>query len=241
MYPHNLRPLAFAAILLLVGCAGNQQKFDAQFQELESRVGLLEKPKRPRPFRSLNLVPSDHLADVERWVEVLKIRMDRGDVSGLTYSRAEMFLNKLRFLRNDLSREDYEGRLKKHREWLDDVKSANRQAGLGEKLSSEDQLAAFQADDAIRAFSHASPMIRRAFGTPSNFLRMVVTGYPPVYRPRAVEFQDIVTFRGAPTQRVFLVGPDGQSVIALYVMELQAGGVWKIDGCYLVKAEDSMV
>lgn len=119
-----------------------------------------------------------------------------------------------------------------------DVSDADREAI---RAVVEDQLAAFQADDAIRAFSHASPMIRRAFGTPSNFMRMVVTGYPPVYRPRAVEFQEIVTFHGAPTQRVFLVGPDGRSVIALYVMELQAGGTWKINGCFLIKAEDSMV
>lgn len=119
-----------------------------------------------------------------------------------------------------------------------DVSDADREAI---RAVVEDQLAAFQADDAVRAFSHASPMIRRAFGTPSNFMRMVVTGYPPVYRPRVVEFQDIVTFRGAPTQRVFLVGPGGQSVIALYVMELQAGGTWKINGCFLVEAEDSMV
>ncbi len=119
-----------------------------------------------------------------------------------------------------------------------DVSDADREAI---RAVVEDQLAAFQADDAIRAFSHASPMIRRAFGTPSNFMRMVVTGYPPVYRPRAVEFRDIVTFHGAPTQRVVLVGPDGRSVIALYVMELQAGGTWKINGCFLIKAEDSMV
>ncbi len=119
-----------------------------------------------------------------------------------------------------------------------DVSDADREAI---RAVVEDQLAAFQADDAVRAFSHASPMIRRIFGTPSNFMRMVATGYPPVHRPQAVEFQDIVDFRGAPTQRVFLIGPDGQSVIALYVMELQDGGVWKINGCFLVEAEDSMV
>jgi hypothetical protein len=119
-----------------------------------------------------------------------------------------------------------------------DVSEADREAI---RAVVEDQLAAFQADDAIRAFSHASPMIRRMFGTPSNFIRMVATGYPPVYRPQAVEFQDIVSVDGTPTQRVFLIGPDGRSVIALYAMELQAGGVWKINGCFLVKAEDSMV
>lgn len=119
-----------------------------------------------------------------------------------------------------------------------DVSEADREAI---RAVVEDQLAAFQADDAIRAFSHASPMIRRIFGTPSNFIGMVATGYPPVYRPRAVEFQDIVSVDGIPTQRVFLVGPDGRGVIALYAMELQAGGAWKINGCFLVKAQDSMV
>lgn len=105
----------------------------------------------------------------------------------------------------------------------------------------EDQLAAFQQDDMVRAFSHASPMIQRKFGTPENFMRMVRSGYLPVYRPREVEFRDIVMFQGELTQQVFLVGPDHRPVVALYPMERQPDGAWKINGCYLVRAPDEAV
>ncbi len=102
----------------------------------------------------------------------------------------------------------------------------------------EDQLAAFQRDDAIAAFAYASPNIQSRFGTPEDFMRMVRTTYRPVYRPREVEFRDILTFEETPIQRVYVVGPNGESVVALYVMQRQNDGTWKVDGCYLVRADD---
>ena len=42
------------------------------------------------------------------------------------------------------------------------------------------QLAAFAADDAIRAFSYAAPTIRDMFQTPDNFMAMVQRAYPVV-------------------------------------------------------------
>ncbi len=105
----------------------------------------------------------------------------------------------------------------------------------------EDQLAAFQRDDMVAAFAQASPTIQRQFGTAENFMRMVRTGYKPVYRPRLVEFRDIVLLQGEPTQQVFLIGPDRIPVMALYPMERQADGAWKINGCYLVRPPDEAV
>ncbi|MFQ5914847.1 MAG: DUF4864 domain-containing protein [Nitrospinota bacterium] len=101
----------------------------------------------------------------------------------------------------------------------------------------EDQMAAFQRDDGGAAFSHASPAIQAQFGTPENFMRMVRQGYQPVYRPRQVEFLDLVVARGELVQRVFVVGPDGLDVIALYLMQRQLEGQWKINGCVLVRPE----
>jgi hypothetical protein len=37
---------------------------------------------------------------------------------------------------------------------------------------------------------------------------------------------------------VLLVGPDGKPVMALYAMERQPDGSWRIDGCMLGKADD---
>lgn len=102
----------------------------------------------------------------------------------------------------------------------------------------ESQLEAFRRDDGEGAFAHASPNIRAMFGDAATFLRMVRTGYPPVYRPREVEFRSLAVEDGRLTQRVLLVGPDGAPVIARYFMERQADGSWRIGGCVLESAPD---
>jgi ketosteroid isomerase-like protein len=99
----------------------------------------------------------------------------------------------------------------------------------------ESQLAAFQRDDGPGAFAFASPMIREIFATPENFMAMVKSAYQPVYRPREVAFRELAMLEGAPAQEVYLVGPDGQTVIALYVMERQPDGSWRINGVYLLQ------
>jgi hypothetical protein len=99
----------------------------------------------------------------------------------------------------------------------------------------ESQLAAFQRDDGPGAFAFASPTIRSIFVTPETFLAMVKNTYQPVYRPREVAFRELVSLAGAPAQEVYLVGPDGQAVIALYVMERQPDGSWRVNGVYLLQ------
>ena len=93
------------------------------------------------------------------------------------------------------------------------------------------QLQAFRADDGQQAFSYASPAIQSIFKNPDTFMSMVRASYRPVYRPREVEFRDLVAVEGRWTQRVLVVGPDGVPVIAQYVMEKQPDGSWRIDGC----------
>jgi hypothetical protein len=100
------------------------------------------------------------------------------------------------------------------------------------------QLNAFLADDGATAFSFASPGIQGMFGSADTFMKMVRQSYPQVYRAREAEFRDVVEIHGRPTQRVLLVGPDGKPVIALYAMERQPDGSWRIDGCMLGKADD---
>jgi hypothetical protein len=102
----------------------------------------------------------------------------------------------------------------------------------------EDQLAAFQRDDGAAAFGFASPMIRGQFGTAENFMAMVRQGYAPVYRPREVAFGSLVDMEGRIVQRVLLVGPDGRPVTALYIMEREPDGTWRIDGCILTDSDD---
>ena len=101
-----------------------------------------------------------------------------------------------------------------------------------------DQMAAFRSDDAAAAFAHAAPSIQTLFGTPETFLAMVRRGYAPVYRPQSVEFRELAEAEGALVQRVLVVGPDGVPEVALYVMERQPDGSWRIAGCFLARADD---
>jgi len=96
-----------------------------------------------------------------------------------------------------------------------------------------DQMAAFQRDDAAAAFGLAAPNIQTMFGTPENFLAMVRQGYAPVYRPSDVRFGELVRIDGRLTQQVHVVGPDGVPQLALYFIEQQPDGRWRITGCML--------
>lgn len=99
------------------------------------------------------------------------------------------------------------------------------------------QLEAFRHDDAGAAFAQASPMIQQMFGTPENFITMVQRGYPPVYRPRQSAFGPLVNENDQLIQKVEIVGPDGVNYLALYAMEKQPDGTWKINGCQLNASE----
>lgn len=116
-----------------------------------------------------------------------------------------------------------------------DVTAADR-AAMQDVI--QQQMDAFRRDDGQTAFSFASPDIRRMFQTPEVFMSMVRQGYAPVYRPREVEFREVIERDGKIVQRVYVVGPDGVPVIALYIMERQSNGIWKIGGCTLLKSDD---
>lgn len=101
----------------------------------------------------------------------------------------------------------------------------------------EAQLAAFQADDAKRAFSFAAPNIREMFGDADAFLSMVRSGYPVVYRHASVAFMVPELEGGAVTQAVRLVDGEGGTWIAVYRLEQQKDKSWRISGCQVVASE----
>ena len=101
------------------------------------------------------------------------------------------------------------------------------------------QMAAFQREDGDAAFGHAAPEIHAKFGTAELFMRLVREHYRPVYRPRSVQFRDLLVIDGVPAQEVSVVGPDGRPYLALYLMERQPDGAWKIRGCLIRPDEGS--
>ncbi len=99
----------------------------------------------------------------------------------------------------------------------------------------ERQMEAFRRDDGETAFSYAAPAIRRQFVTAENFMRMVRIAYFPVYRPKKVIF---AAFRligsGDMIIRTLIVGPDDRTVQAIYRLQRQNGGSWRISACVLM-------
>jgi hypothetical protein len=96
-----------------------------------------------------------------------------------------------------------------------------------------EQLAALKAGDATKAFAYASPGIRQQFGAAANFLTMVRTAYGALIAARYTEFLEGALIDGSVIQPLRLVAPDNSVRVALYTMQKQPDGRWKISGCVL--------
>jgi hypothetical protein len=98
------------------------------------------------------------------------------------------------------------------------------------------QMDSFLSDDAPGAFAYAAPAIQQMFHDPDTFMTMVRTGYAPVYRPKATTFGALSDTEFGVAQIVTIVDADGNFWTAIYSMEKEADGSWRISGCRLVKA-----
>ena len=98
------------------------------------------------------------------------------------------------------------------------------------------QIAAFKQDDAATAYSFASPSIKSRFTSSTSFMSMVRTGYPAVYRAQSFTFEGLSKELGDPTQRVKLIGPEGNTWLALYGFQRQPDGSWRIKAVVIAKA-----
>ena len=100
------------------------------------------------------------------------------------------------------------------------------------------QLQAFEREDANAAYEQASPMIRGMFPGAATFMAMVRGAYAPVYRHKSFDFGEARQSPGKFAQAVRLVDDQGVPWDALYTLEQQEDGSWKISGCVLLKATD---
>ncbi len=104
-----------------------------------------------------------------------------------------------------------------------------------------EQLSAFAQDNGAAAFAVATPEMQAKYKSPDLFMVVVRTGYKPVYRPRQVAFQQIIDIEGKPVQRLAVIDQEGKDHLALYIMEPQANGDWRIAGCFLVPPDDMSI
>ena len=93
------------------------------------------------------------------------------------------------------------------------------------------QRAALIAGDGEKAFGYATPAIRAQFGDSDIFMAMVQVGYPALLTARYTEFLEGAVIDGLIIQPLRLVDADNSVRVALYTMEKQKNGAWRISGC----------
>jgi hypothetical protein len=96
-----------------------------------------------------------------------------------------------------------------------------------------EQLKALKDGDGNKAMTYSVPGIRQQFRTPERFLRMVREGYGALLDARYSTFLKGAVVDGITIQPLQLVLPDNSVVVALYRMEKQKDGVWRIAGCVI--------
>jgi hypothetical protein len=95
------------------------------------------------------------------------------------------------------------------------------------------QREALLAGDGERAFAFATPALRRQYGNAKAFMRMVDDGYRPLVEARYAELLEGAIIEGSTIQPLRLVMPDGAVRVALYELERQDDGSWRIAGCVI--------
>jgi hypothetical protein len=96
-----------------------------------------------------------------------------------------------------------------------------------------EQLAALRAGDAARAYTFAAPGIRERFQDAPTFMRMVQDSYAPLLDARYTEFLEGAVIDGRTIQPLRLVLADDSALVALYEMQRDETGRWRIAGCAL--------
>jgi hypothetical protein len=97
------------------------------------------------------------------------------------------------------------------------------------------QLDAFADDDAVAAFELATADTQTKVGSADNFLHMVKKHYNPIYRHQTVIFSHPEVIEGETIQLVRLTDRDSHVWLAIFRMQREMDGTWKIDNCHLLE------
>lgn len=121
-----------------------------------------------------------------------------------------------------------------------DARAADEAARDAARATVERQIEAFRRDDAATAYAQAAPQIQSLFPSPETFLAMVRQGYGAVYRARRFSV-DRIEDAGDDGLALGVTIQDeaGADWAALYSLQKQPDGAWRITGCRLVKAPGS--
>ncbi len=107
----------------------------------------------------------------------------------------------------------------------------------------ESQIVAFLNDDVDSAYSFATTGVQKIFPEPQRFFDMVKRNYAPVYRPGNYAFGRALSETDGATiaQELLITGPKGKNWRAVYVLERQDDGNYRINGVRLSKLKGSSI
>ena len=107
------------------------------------------------------------------------------------------------------------------------------QAAITEAVQS--QLIAVANDDADAAFALATADTRSRMGDANTFLQLIKQQYAPLYRHQRAIFSTPEMIHGETIQSVRLTDSDNSVWVALYQMQQEPDGKWRIAGCTLLE------
>ena len=81
-------------------------------------------------------------------------------------------------------------------------------------------------------------LVSRSNSGPRHVLRMVLGGYAIVHRLRTKTFRDPEEIGGRLAQKVFMIGPDGNASIVVYLMEKQDSKILRFGGISIIPLAD---
>lgn len=102
------------------------------------------------------------------------------------------------------------------------------------------QLAALARDDAAAAYAFAAPNVREQVKSAAQFMAMVRSSYPAIYRPASTAFLKAEAHHGQVIQRVQLTDEGGSAWLALYSLQRQKDKSWRITGCQVIPNQGRM-
>jgi hypothetical protein len=98
-----------------------------------------------------------------------------------------------------------------------------------------DQLAAFRAGDSPRAFEMCTEAIRSTFAEAGELMSTIESNYPALVAPRQLHFGDFLITPDGLAVLLFLVGEDLITREALYLVQRDEVGSWRVNGCMMTE------
>ena len=94
---------------------------------------------------------------------------------------------------------------------------------------------AINSNDAEAAYRLATPQIQSLFPTPQAFMRTARKLYQPIYEAEQYSFEKAIVLEREIIQPVRIAMSPDLPLLAMFILEQQSDGAWKIGGCVLLR------